>query len=99
MAVHPHATRITILLHKVDRSDHDSCSSYHQPMGPVDLAYEEIIIWALVTTEENQLRCLIFIHGLQSPCYAEIRLGLLSLLDKGPDVKKSRLNPILLCDR
>ncbi|VUZ52931.1 unnamed protein product [Hymenolepis diminuta] len=42
---------------------------------------------------ENQLRCLIFILGLRSPCHAVIRLRLLSLLDKKPDVKKSRRRP------
>ncbi|KAM3180423.1 hypothetical protein ACTXT7_016311 [Hymenolepis weldensis] len=31
--------------------------------------------------------------SLRSPCYAEIRLRLLSLLDKEPDVKKSRCGP------
>ncbi|VUZ43533.1 unnamed protein product [Hymenolepis diminuta] len=32
--------------------------------------------------EENQFRCLFFILGLRSPCHAEIRLRLPSLLDK-----------------
>ncbi|KAM3175264.1 hypothetical protein ACTXT7_008854 [Hymenolepis weldensis] len=41
------------------------------------------------SVEENKFRCLIFILGLRSPCHAEIRLGLLSLLDGEPDVKKS----------
>ncbi|KAM3176450.1 hypothetical protein ACTXT7_006478 [Hymenolepis weldensis] len=39
---------------------------------------------------KNQFRCLIFILGLRSPCHAEIRLRLLSLLDKKPDVTKCR---------
>ncbi|VUZ56242.1 unnamed protein product [Hymenolepis diminuta] len=43
--------------------------------------------------EENQFRCLIFILSLRSPCHAEIRLTLLSLLDKKPDVKKSCRKP------
>ncbi|VUZ55119.1 unnamed protein product, partial [Hymenolepis diminuta] len=42
---------------------------------------------------ENQFRCLIFTLGLRSPCHAEIRLGLLTLLDKKHDVKKSRHRP------
>ncbi|VDL59330.1 unnamed protein product [Hymenolepis diminuta] len=37
--------------------------------------------------------CLIFIFGLRSPCPTEIRLRLLSLLDKELDVKKSRCGP------
>ncbi|VUZ40244.1 unnamed protein product [Hymenolepis diminuta] len=40
--------------------------------------------------KENQFRCLIFILCLRSPCNAEIRLRLLSLLDKKSDVKMSR---------
>ncbi|KAM3179045.1 hypothetical protein ACTXT7_001351 [Hymenolepis weldensis] len=40
--------------------------------------------------EENQFRYLVFILGLRSSCHAGILLGLLSLLDKKPDVKKSR---------
>ncbi|VUZ46892.1 unnamed protein product [Hymenolepis diminuta] len=38
---------------------------------------------------ENQFRCFTFILGLRSPYHAEIRLRLLALLDKKPDVKKS----------
>ncbi|VDL16009.1 unnamed protein product [Hymenolepis diminuta] len=51
------------------------------------------ICFRLGSLEENQLRCLIFILGLRSPCHAVIRLRLLSLLDKKPDVKKSRRRP------
>ncbi|KAM3188539.1 hypothetical protein ACTXT7_000093 [Hymenolepis weldensis] len=36
--------------------------------------------------KEDQFRCLVFIQGLRSPCYAEIRLKLLSLLDKNPNI-------------
>ncbi|KAM3180466.1 hypothetical protein ACTXT7_016227 [Hymenolepis weldensis] len=43
--------------------------------------------------EDYQFRYLIFILGLRSRCHAEIRLRLLSLLDKKPDVKKSRRRP------
>ncbi|KAM3171348.1 hypothetical protein ACTXT7_016782 [Hymenolepis weldensis] len=43
--------------------------------------------------EENQIRYLIFILGLRFPCHTEIRLRLLSLLDKKPDVRKSRRRP------
>ncbi|VDL16074.1 unnamed protein product [Hymenolepis diminuta] len=40
--------------------------------------------------EENQFGCLIFILCLRSPCYAEVRLRLLSLLGREPNVKMSR---------
>ncbi|VDL58387.1 unnamed protein product [Hymenolepis diminuta] len=43
--------------------------------------------------EENQIRCLIFSLGLRSPCNAEIRLRLLSLLDKEIGFMKSRYKP------
>ncbi|KAM3172221.1 hypothetical protein ACTXT7_014992 [Hymenolepis weldensis] len=45
---------------------------------------------------EDQFRCLNFPFGLPSPCYGEIRLRLLSILDKEPDVKKSRAHLNLL---
>ncbi|VDL28270.1 unnamed protein product [Hymenolepis diminuta] len=98
MADLPHATRITMLLREFNRSDHDLCSSYFQPMDPIDLTYEKImgIVNRLYTSfrfgslKENHFKYLIFILGPRSPCHAEIRLGPLSLLDKKPDVKKSR---------
>ncbi|VUZ49627.1 unnamed protein product [Hymenolepis diminuta] len=36
--------------------------------------------------KEGQFRYLVFIQGLRSPCYAEIRLKKFSLLDKNPDI-------------
>ncbi|VUZ44365.1 unnamed protein product [Hymenolepis diminuta] len=36
--------------------------------------------------KEDQFRCLVLIQGVYSPCYAEICLRLLSLLDKNPDI-------------
>ncbi|VUZ48686.1 unnamed protein product [Hymenolepis diminuta] len=36
--------------------------------------------------KQGQFRCLVFIQGLRSSCYEEIRLKLLSLLDKNPDI-------------
>ncbi|KAM3183560.1 hypothetical protein ACTXT7_010092 [Hymenolepis weldensis] len=54
-------------------------------MDSLDLTCEKMI--------KNQFRCLIFILGLRSPCQAEIRLRLLSLLDKEPDIKKSHGRP------
>ncbi|VUZ47592.1 unnamed protein product [Hymenolepis diminuta] len=95
MADLPHATRITMLLREFNRSDHDLCSSYFQPMDPIDLTYEKImgIVNRLYTSfrfgslKENHFKYLIFILGPRSPCHAEIRLGPLSLLDKKPDEK------------
>ncbi|KAM3186323.1 hypothetical protein ACTXT7_004549 [Hymenolepis weldensis] len=106
MADLTHATRTTMLLHKANKSDHDLCSSYLQPMDPANLTYEKMVSFTdsalvprFIFPEENQFRCLIFILGLRSPRYAEIRLGLLSPSDRGPDVKKSRQNPNLLRDQ
>ncbi|KAM3179861.1 hypothetical protein ACTXT7_017443 [Hymenolepis weldensis] len=41
----------------------------------------------------NQFRYFNFILGLRSPCHAAIRLRLLSLLGKKPDVRRSRRRP------
>ncbi|KAM3171028.1 hypothetical protein ACTXT7_017432, partial [Hymenolepis weldensis] len=71
-----------MLLREFNRSDHYLCSSYFQPIDPADLTCENTID-----------KCLIFILGLRSPCHAEILLRLLSILDKKPDVKKSRRRP------
>ncbi|VUZ39333.1 unnamed protein product [Hymenolepis diminuta] len=73
-------TRISMLLRKVNRKDHVLCSFYLQQIDPPNLTYEKItsIVNRLCTSfrfgylEENQFICLIFIIGLQSPCYAEI---------------------------
>ncbi|KAM3179840.1 hypothetical protein ACTXT7_017490 [Hymenolepis weldensis] len=56
-------------------------------MDPADLTFQ------FGSLEENQFRCLIFIFGFRSPCYAEIRPRPLSLLDKESDVKTSRRGP------
>ncbi|VUZ38939.1 unnamed protein product [Hymenolepis diminuta] len=96
-----HSTRIKMLLREFSRIDHHLCSSYFQPMDPADLTYEKInnVVNRLCTSyrfgspEENQIRCLIFSLGLRSPCNAEIRLRLLSLLDKEIGFKKSRYKP------
>ncbi|KAM3184662.1 hypothetical protein ACTXT7_007917 [Hymenolepis weldensis] len=101
MADLPHASRITMLLREFNRIENYLCSFYFQPMDPADLNYEKMISFVnrlctsfrFVSLEENQFRCLIFILGLLPPCHAEIRLRNLSLLDKKPDVKKSRRRP------
>ncbi|VDL37933.1 unnamed protein product [Hymenolepis diminuta] len=62
----------------------------HYHMG---IFYRLCTSFRLGSLEENQFRCLIFTLGLRSPCHAEIRLGLLTLLDKKHDVKKSRHRP------
>ncbi|KAM3184642.1 hypothetical protein ACTXT7_007951 [Hymenolepis weldensis] len=69
-------------------------------MDPADLTYEKInivnrlcISFRFGSLEEHQFRCLIFTLDLRSPCHNEIRLRFLSLLDKKPDVKKSRRRP------
>ncbi|VUZ54811.1 unnamed protein product [Hymenolepis diminuta] len=60
-------------------------------MDPADLTFEKIITGSVNrlctnfrfgSLKENQFRFLIFILGLRSPCYAEIRLRPPSLLDK-----------------
>ncbi|VDL59854.1 unnamed protein product [Hymenolepis diminuta] len=93
----PHATRITLLL----------CSGVGDNSFLLNLIISEDenvhhyagIVHPLCTSfqfgsfEANQYRCLIFILGLRSPCCAEIRLRLLSPLDKKRDVKKSRRRP------
>ncbi|KAM3184415.1 hypothetical protein ACTXT7_008394 [Hymenolepis weldensis] len=92
MADLPYAARITMLLSEFHRSDHYLCLSYFQPRDPADLTYEKMI----TDTDRGvscALPCHIFILGLQSPCHAEFRLRLLSLLDKKPDVKKSPRRP------
>ncbi|KAM3174194.1 hypothetical protein ACTXT7_011024 [Hymenolepis weldensis] len=65
---------------------------YKNSLG--DLLYAtRITTFRFGPLEENQFRCLIFILGLRSPCHSEIRLRLLFLLDKKPDVKTSRSRP------
>ncbi|VUZ45118.1 unnamed protein product [Hymenolepis diminuta] len=41
--------------------------------------------------KEDQFRCLVFVQSLRPMWYAEIRLKLLSILDKKPDVKLHNL--------
>ncbi|VDL63139.1 unnamed protein product [Hymenolepis diminuta] len=59
----------------------------------VDIANRRCTSFPFGSFEENQFRCLISILGLLSPSHAEIRLKLLSPLDKKSDVKKSRYRP------
>ncbi|VDL63299.1 unnamed protein product [Hymenolepis diminuta] len=86
----PHATRIIVLLRKFNRSDIYLCLSYFQPMDPADLIYEKMIISDLVSSKKTNSDVSFFILGLRSPCHTEICLRFLPLLDKKPDVRKSR---------
>ncbi|KAM3178986.1 hypothetical protein ACTXT7_001493 [Hymenolepis weldensis] len=101
MADLPHAITITMLPREFNRSDNYLYSPYFQPMDPADLTYEKMISivnrlrisFRFGSLLENQFRCLISIPGLRSPSHGEIRLRLLSLLDKKPDITKSRCRP------
>ncbi|KAM3174801.1 hypothetical protein ACTXT7_009779 [Hymenolepis weldensis] len=57
MADFHHDTRITMLLRKVNRKDQDLCSSYLQPIDPVNLNYEKMIneneTWQAPTLEHT----------------------------------------------
>ncbi|KAM3171008.1 hypothetical protein ACTXT7_017468 [Hymenolepis weldensis] len=96
-----HGILNTMLLREFNRGDNYLCSSYFQPMDPADLTCEKMIgiVNRLCTNfrfgslRENHFRCLIFIHGPRYPCHPEVRLRLLSILGKKPDVKKSRRRP------
>ncbi|KAM3188340.1 hypothetical protein ACTXT7_000461 [Hymenolepis weldensis] len=76
------ANRIAMLVRKVNRSHHYLC-----------FVNRLCTSFRFGSLEENRFRCFIFILDLRSPCHAEIRLRLLSLLDKKPDIKKSRRRP------
>ncbi|VUZ48827.1 unnamed protein product [Hymenolepis diminuta] len=111
----PNEMRITMLLRKFSKNDHDLYLAYLLPLSPKDFTYEETIekrfkcldlairegedihmyaatvnrmcnAFSYGSLKEDQFRCLLFIQGLRSPCNAEIRLKLLSLLDKNPDI-------------
>ncbi|VUZ50057.1 unnamed protein product [Hymenolepis diminuta] len=95
MAVLPHATRINILPCKFNTIDHELYSFYLRPMDPTDLTYEKTIskLGSVVYGNSSLVKMKMLTIMFLTSCYAEIRLGLLSLLGKKPDVKKFRRGP------
>ncbi|VUZ46455.1 unnamed protein product [Hymenolepis diminuta] len=102
----PHAIRITMLLREFNRSDKYLCSSYLQPtINEVENVHCHVgIVNRLCTSfrfdflEENQIGCLIFTHGLRSPCHTAIQLKLLSPWIRNPMSGSLVANPNLLED-
>ncbi|VUZ46825.1 unnamed protein product [Hymenolepis diminuta] len=83
-----HATPITMVLREFNGSNNYLCSAYFQSMDSADLTCEKMISKLGSVDGDNSPLFNLTISEDQN-IHAVIRLRLLFLLDKKPDVKKS----------